>query len=112
MECHLQTVNDELGTHVPRHCPTHHSPTEDVEHDRKKEEAGLRRHVRDIGDPQLSRRGCCEFAIDQIGSGPASLSRIVVLKPLRRVAPWILRSRMSLATRLSLAKMFSSGRSA
>jgi len=54
---HVERVEHEVGLEVRRHRPAHDAAAEHVEHDREEQEAGPRRHVGDVRDPELIRGG-------------------------------------------------------
>ena len=84
------------------HRPTDDAPTIDIEHDRYKKEAAPCWKVRDIGNPKLLGLRCSELTIDQVRRYSFIVIADGFFKPLRREAPWILRSFIKRATRLSL----------
>ena len=69
-ERHVERVEDELGAQMRRHRPADDAPAPRVEHDGEVEEAGPRRDVGDVGDPELVGPGRREVAVDEIGRGP------------------------------------------
>ena len=52
----LEGVQHQLGAQVVGHRPAHHAPAEGVQHRRQVQPALLRRHIRDVGQPQAVRR--------------------------------------------------------
>ena len=99
VECHVERVDEQFSAHVLRHRPADDAPVENVENDRKEQDACHRRHVGDLGDPELVGCSNSELAT-RSGAGRASLSRFVVANALR-LAPWRLRSRIKRARRRS-----------
>ena len=63
LERHLQCVTNQLGAQKIGHRP------------------GRRWHERDVGAPELIRTRSGEVAVDDVGRGPGSLSRLVVIGP-------------------------------
>ena len=63
---HVERIDNEFFAHVVCHRPADDTPRTNVEHDSEKEKAGVRRHVRDIGNPKLVGKRCCEVAFYEI----------------------------------------------
>ncbi len=68
VECHVDRVDDQFNAHVRRHRRADDATAEHIEDDREEQEARRRRHVGDIGDPELVGRSGSELAVHQIGS--------------------------------------------
>jgi hypothetical protein len=64
---HVEGVEHQVGLEMGGHRPAYDPSAVDVEYDREIEEAGPRRDVGDVGDPELIRRGGREDAAHQIG---------------------------------------------
>ncbi len=86
---HVQGVQDQLGLQVRGHRPAHDAAAEDVQHDRKIEEAGPRRHVGNIRDLQPSLGAVAVKLPGAPDRRPASATapRCVVRMPRRRADP-------------------------
>jgi len=56
---HVERVEDEFFAHMIGHGPADDAAAIHVENHRKEQEAGPRRHVRDVGDPELICALCC-----------------------------------------------------
>ena len=67
---HLQRVEDQVGLQRRAHGPAHDPATEHVEHNREVEEGRPRRHVGDVGHPELIRRRRPEVPPHEIGGEP------------------------------------------
>ena len=63
----LESVEHEVGGHPGGGPPAHDATAEHVEDERDVDHARPRRHVREVGDPQLVRAGSEELPIDQVG---------------------------------------------
>jgi hypothetical protein len=63
---HVERVEDDVRRERRRHRPADNATAPCVEDDREVQEAGPRRHVRDVGDPEAIRSGDVEVAIDEI----------------------------------------------
>ena len=70
---HIQRGQDELGAQMGCHGPADDAPTPRVEHDGEIQEAGPRRDVRDVRDPQPIRARRRELAIDEVRRRPRRL---------------------------------------
>lgn len=66
VQCHVERVEHELGPEVCRHGPADDPTTERIEHCREIQKACPRRHVHDVGDPELVRCARGEFALYEI----------------------------------------------
>ncbi len=64
---HVDGVHHQLAAEVVGHGPADHPPTVHVEHHGQGEEAGPRRHIGDVGNPQAVRGRGRERASHQIG---------------------------------------------
>src|SRR5438132_5178529 len=95
---HVERGQDELGAEVGFHCPADDPATPRVEHDGEIQEAGPRRDVRDVRDPQPI--GAVNWRSTRSGAGRAASSRTVVWNGFRRLTPCTPAVRMSRATRL------------
>ena len=63
---HHERVRDELRGHLRLHRPADDASRKEIEHDRDKEPAFARPHVREIGDPFLIGRGRVELLVQHI----------------------------------------------
>src|SRR5438094_851281 len=70
---HVERGQDELGAEVGFHRPADDPATPRVEHDGEIQEAGPRRDVRDVRDPQPIGAGRRELAVDEIRGRPRRL---------------------------------------
>jgi hypothetical protein len=68
-ERHVERVEYQVGAQMRRHGPADHAPAPSVEDHGQVQEAGPRRDVGDVGDPELVGAWRAEVAVDQIGSG-------------------------------------------
>ena len=83
-ERHVERLEHELRAQVRRHRPADDAAAPRVEHDSEVEEAGPRRDVGDVRDPEPIRPGGREVAIHEIGCGPClaiAESRVGTLAP-------------------------------
>src|SRR5439155_20715033 len=70
---HVERGQDELGAEMGFHRPADDATTPRVEHDGEIQEAGPRRDVRDVRDPQPIGAGRRELAVDEIRCWPRRL---------------------------------------
>jgi len=63
---HVQRLEDDVGVEVRRHRPADDAATPRVEDDGEVQEAGPRRHVRDVSDPELVGAARREVALDKV----------------------------------------------
>src|SRR5882724_5846944 len=70
---HVERGQDELGAEMGFHRPADDAATPRVEHDGEIQEAGPRRDVRDVRDPQPIGAGRRELAVDEIRGRPRRL---------------------------------------
>ena len=63
---HVEGFENEFGATVACHCPTNDASAEYVENDRQMQEAGPRRNVGDIRDPQVVWSIGLEVAMNQV----------------------------------------------
>lgn len=63
---HLERVEDQGRLQVRRHRPADNAAAEGVEHYGEIEKASPRRHVGDVGHPELVRGICREVALDEV----------------------------------------------
>ena len=70
---HVERGQDELGAEMGCHRPANDTTTPRVEHNGEIQEAGPRRYVRDVRDPQPIGVGRCELAVDEIRCRPRRL---------------------------------------
>src|SRR5690348_4128719 len=67
-ERHVERVEYHLRVQCQRHRPADDTAAEGIEHDRQIEEAGPRRDIRDVGNPELVGLFSNEVAVDEIRS--------------------------------------------
>jgi hypothetical protein len=70
---HVQRGENELSAEMRFHCPTNHAPAPRIDDDGQIQKTGPRRHVRDVGHPQLVRAGDREVTLDEIRRRPGRL---------------------------------------
>ena len=70
---HLHRVQHQFGAQVVCHRPADDLAAPSVEHDGEIEEPRHRRHISDVGNPELVRSGGAEVAVDQVGRRPVVL---------------------------------------
>ena len=70
---HLHSVQNQLCPQVVGHRPADDLAAPGIQHHGKVEEACRRRHVGDVGDPELVRPGRGELAIHQVRRRPGVL---------------------------------------
>src|SRR5262249_50803656 len=70
VECLLQRMEGQIAPPGTRHTPAYDPAGEDVDDERNVRKAPPRRHVRQVGDPQLIRPGRHEPPCDEIGRTP------------------------------------------
>ena len=99
---HLQRLDHQRGTKMPRHGPTDDAPAEHVEDDSQVQKTGQGRHVGDVGDSEPVRRVRLEATLTRSGAGRAWAFRRVVRGPRRRLTPAMPADRITRATRLRL----------
>lgn len=63
---HVERIKHDGRVQGIAHGPAHDAPAEHIEHHGEIEKARGRRHVRDVGDPELIRSGRTEVAFDEI----------------------------------------------
>lgn len=102
---HIQRTQHQIGLAKRRHRPPDHPPTPRVHHDGQGQEARPRRHVRDVGHPQLIRRTRRELALHQIGGHMLIGTPARVRTPRRRPTPTRPPSFITRATRFWPTRM-------
>lgn len=75
---HVERVDHQFSAQVRVHRPADDAATEHVEDDGEVEKTGPRRHIRDVGDPELIRGGSRELALDEVRRG----ARVLVARAL------------------------------
>ena len=66
-ERHVESIEHHLRVQSGCHRPANDPAAERIEHDRQIEEAGPRRNIRDISNPQHIGPIGCEVAVNEIG---------------------------------------------
>src|SRR5215831_14568789 len=90
---HVQRGEHQLGVEMRFHRPANHAATPRIDDDGQIQKPGPRRHVRDVGDPQLVRARGREVPFDEIRRRPRRLiadrraERLATAHPLEASPP-------------------------
>jgi hypothetical protein len=66
LKSHLESIEHELGLEVSVHGPSDDSTAPRIEHDSQIEEAGPRRDVGDVRDPEPVWSRSCEITVHEV----------------------------------------------
>ena len=112
---HLERVEGEGGAQGARHPPAHDAPGEDVDDEGGVGEARPRRHVGDVGHPELVGPAGHEATIDQVGRSEPHVGGMVVRRlrarerperPIWRIRRSVRQREMQMPSRLSWRQTF------
>ncbi len=81
---HVECVKDEVGRHRPTGLPAHDATAEHVGDEGDVDDAGPRRAVGEVADPELVRSSRAEVALDEVGAAHVAqvrMGREALLRP-------------------------------